>query len=59
MLCTGCEQYWYGDGPCPNCFPGLEKARALAAMEEIVADFFAFQAAVCTTQPDCTCGRDH
>lgn len=29
------------------------------AMSAIVDDFFAFQAAVCTTQPGCTCGRDH
>jgi len=29
----------------------------LDAIEEIVSDFFAFQAAVCTTQADCTCGR--
>lgn len=34
-----------------------EKAQALAAMDEIVADYFAFQAVVCTTQADCQCGR--
>lgn len=37
----------------------LEALEALAAMEEIIADFFAFQAAACTTQPDCRCGRRH
>jgi hypothetical protein len=62
MLCTGCEQHWYGpeSGPCPNCFPGLDrgsKTAALAVMEEVIDDFFAFQAAACTAQPDCTCGR--
>lgn len=30
-----------------------------AILEGICSDFFAFQAAACTTQPDCTCGRDH
>jgi len=34
---------------------------ALDAMEEIISDFFAFQAAACTAQPGCNCGRkdDH
>jgi len=29
--------------------------------EEVIEDFFAFQAAACTGRPDCTCGRpaDH
>ena len=32
-----------------------------AEAEEIILDFFAFQAAACTAAPDCTCGRpaDH
>lgn len=34
-----------------------EKAEALVAMQEIVDDYFAFQAAACTTQPGCECGR--
>lgn len=59
MLCTGCEKHWYepNDGPCPHCFPRSEKEIALTAMEEVINDFFAFQAAACTTQPDCACGR--
>jgi len=28
-----------------------------AQVEEMILDFFAFQAAACTTQPDCACGR--
>lgn len=36
-----------------------EREEALAAMLEIVADFFAFQVAACTTQPGCSCGRHH
>lgn len=38
-------------------FRSVEKAEALSAMNEIVDDFFAFQAAACTTQADCQCGR--
>jgi hypothetical protein len=51
MLCTGCERHWYGEdaGPCPNCFPAdprQERQAALEAFEEIILDFFAFEAAV-------------
>jgi hypothetical protein len=38
-------------------FTRPERAETLAAMESIVDDFFAFQAAACTTQADCQCGR--
>lgn len=64
-LCTGCERFVYEDedsGPCPNCFPGLtrkQRDEALVAMSSIMDDFFAFQAAACTTQADCPCGRHH
>jgi len=34
-----------------------EKAEAYAAMLDIVDEFFALQAAACTTQDDCRCGR--
>ena len=34
-----------------------DKVEALAAFEAIVSDFFTFQAAACTSQPDCDCGR--
>lgn len=33
-----------------------EKQAAVDAANEIVDDFFAFQAAACTTRPDCKCG---
>lgn len=61
--CTGCERFVYEDeasGPCPNCFPGLSREQRDAdrvAMESLISDFFAFQAAACTTQADCRCGR--
>lgn len=44
---------WCG---CPG-FASFE----LAAIEAIVDDFFAFQAAACSASPDCSCGRapDH
>jgi hypothetical protein len=57
MLCTGCEQWWYSEdaSPCPHCFPRV--LTDAEAIEEIVLDFFAFQAAACTAQADCSCGR--
>jgi len=53
-LCTGCGAFVYEDadsGPCPNCFPGLTREQRdadRAAIEEIILDFFAFEAAVRT-----------
>ena len=35
----------------------ITKVEGSDDIEEIVADFFAFQAAACTTQADCKCGR--
>jgi hypothetical protein len=38
QLCTGCDRFLYTEdsGPCPNCFPGLERTQAEEEAEEIM-----------------------
>ena len=38
---------------------GLLSEADTEQVEEVISEFFTFQAAACTTQPDCQCGRDH
>ena len=37
----------------------VQAEAAQRIMEEVIEEHFTMQAAACTTQPDCTCGREH